>query len=445
MADAGLYQNLGVAIKTIYPNKALEPMINEEAPFREKLGKSVPSGSKFSEGDLKFNGVLALPQNVGQIVDGGDLQDAGERSEVQFNLKPTIFTATMNIGWLTKKVANSNKAAFNMGESKRRTEETVSNLGKFIESTYVGTAGLGIRGYVESNGGASGLVIKQPEGVKLLRQGMKISVRTGGTPVSGTPGTVVDADSDGVRIYSVNPTTRTIKAYLIGTTTPSDFTGAAQDDAIHVVTGANQTLSSLYANGLRGLVDDGTNWRYIHGLDRTTAGYEKLSSIVKSNGGTLRNLTEQLLIRTIHDLRESTGKRPTDMWSGVGQIEKYIEFVAPDRRRAVEGGKYDKSTGYKSNDELVHYAPGVKLVLNTSFDLIPRELYLLSWDTWFHYVAQEMQWVDDDSMLHMGVNSSGGRKAIWESFMSSMENIGCDMPCANAVIRDLKDPSIGDV
>jgi hypothetical protein len=442
---AGEYQNLGVAIKTIYPNKSLEPMINEEAPFRQKLSKSVPSGAKISEGDLKFNGVLALPQNVGQIVDGGDLQDAGERSEVQFNLKPTIFTATMNIGWLTKKVANTGKSAFNMGESKRRTEETVSNLGKFIESTYVGTAGLGIRGYVESNAGASGLTIANPEGVKLLRVGMKISVRAGSADEAGTAGAIRDADSDGVRITSVNPTTRVIKC------STSDFTATVANDAIQVVTTTTQTLGTslgvtgLYANGLRGLVDDGTNWRYIHGLDRTTAGYEKLSSVVKSNGGTLRNLTEQLLIRTCHEIREGTGKRPTDMWSSPGQIEKYIEFVAPDRRRAVEGGNYDKSTGYKAESELVHYAPGVKLVLNTSFDLIPRELYLLSWDTWFHYVAQEMQWVDDDSMLHMGVNSSGGRRALWESFMSSMENIGCDMPCANAVIRDLKDPAIGDV
>lgn len=425
---AGEYQNLGVSIKTVYPNKSLEPMINEEAPFREKLSKSVPAGAKISEGDLKFNGVLALPQNVAQIVDGDDLQDAGERSEVQFNLKPTIFQSTMNIGWLTRRVANSSKAAFNNGENRRRTEETVSNTGKFIESTYVGTTGSGIRGFVESSS-ASGLVLKVPERVRLLRQGMKISVRNGGAPV---------ATLDAVRIASVNPITNRITT----TGTPT-YTNAVANDAIYVVSKAAQGLTGLFANGLRGLVDDGTNSQFIHGQDRTTVGNEKLKSVTKSNGGTLRNLTEQLLIRTCHEVRDGVGKRVTDCWTSPGQVEKYIEFVAPDRRRAVEGGKYDKSTGYKSVDELVHYFPGGKFVLNTSFDLIPRELYLLAWDTWFHYVAQETQWVDEGSMLHLAIGAAG-YKARWDAFMASMENIGCDMPAANAVIRDLKDPVLGD-
>ena len=70
---AGEFQNLGVALKTVYPSKALEPMLNEEAPFRQKLAKSVPAGAKVSKGDVKFNGVLALPQNVAQILDGDDL------------------------------------------------------------------------------------------------------------------------------------------------------------------------------------------------------------------------------------------------------------------------------------------------------------------------------------------------------------------------------------
>lgn len=425
---AGEYQNLGVSIKTIYPNKSLEPMINEEAPFREKLSKSVPAGAKVSEGLVKFNGVLALPQNVSQIIDGDDLMDAGERSEVQFELKPTIFQSTMNIGWLTKKVANTQKAAFNQGETRRRTEETVGNHGKFIESTYVGTTGSGIRAYVESSS-ASGLVLKAPERVRLIRQGMKISVRNGGAPV---------ATLDAVRVTSVNPDTNRIT-----TAGGPTYTNAVANDSVYVVSKAAQTLTSLFANGLRGLVDDGVNQQYIHGQDRTAVGNEKLKSVVSDNGGTLRNLTEQILIRICNKVRDGCGKRITDCWTSPGQIEKYIEFVAPDRRRAVEGGNYDKSTGYKSTDEMVHYFPGGKFVLNTSFDLIPRELYLLSWDTWFHYVAQETQWVDEGSMLHLAIGSAG-YKARWDAFMASMENIGLDMPCANAVVRDLKDPILGD-
>lgn len=445
MAQIGSgFTDLGVALKTVYPSKALEPMINEEAPFRGKLSKNTPAGARVTEGDVKFNGVLALPQNVAQILDEGDLQTARGRNEVQFNLRPTIFQATMNIGWLTRRAANTGKSAWSGGEVKRRTTETASNLGKFVESTYVGTSGNGVRAYVESAVNTY-IEVRVPEGTKLVRQGMKVSVRDGGdlTAARGT-----SADVDGVRIASVNYQTRRLtfetEAGVAVTDHDSSSTVVA-DDAIMVVSkdGLTTEVSTVFANGIRGLVDDGTYNTSIHGVDRTATGNEKLKSIVDSNGGTLRNLTEQLLIRICHQIHEESGKRVTDIWTTPGQFEKYIEFVAPDRRRAVQNGTYDKSTGYKEG-ELVHYAPGVALRLNRSFDIIPRELFLLSWDTFFHYQAQETQWVDEGSLLHLAIASSGNRQAKWEAFMACMENIGCDMPVANGVIRDLKDPQLGD-
>lgn len=423
---AGEFQNLGVALKVVYPNKALEAIINEEAPFRAKLSSAVPAGARVTSGDVKFNGVLAMPQNVAQIVDGDDLQDAAERSEVQFNLKPTIFQGTMNIGWLAAKAANDSKSAFNGGEVRRRTNEVTSNLGKFIESTYVGTVGNGVRAYVDSTS-ASGIVLKNPEGVKLLRQGMKITVRDGANFAT------IRATLDGVRIATLNPSTK-----LITTTGTPTYTNSSANDVVMVVAKASQTVTSLYANGMRGLIDDGTNSQYIHGLDRTTAANVKLKSVVNTSGS-LRDLTEQLLIRVCHEVRENSGKRISEIWTGPGQFEKYIAFVAPDRQRAVSGGTYDKGTGYK--EDLVHYAPGMAAKLNLSFDCIPRELHLLCWDTWFRYVAQEMSWVDDSMAMAVG---SSTYKSSWLKFMASFENIGCDMPGANAVIRQLKDPVLGD-
>ncbi|NIN66113.1 MAG: hypothetical protein GTO63_15745 [Anaerolineae bacterium] len=442
MANIGsAFTDLGVALKVIYPSKALEPMINEEAPFREKLNKSTPAGARVTEGDVKFNGVLALPQNVAQILDEGDLQTARGRNEVQFNLRPTIFQATMNIGWLTRRAANTGKSAWEGGELQRRTEETASNLGKYVESHYVGTTGDGVRAYVES-AVAGSITVRKPEGTKLLRQGQKVSVRDG-TALATERGT--SATTDGVRIKSLDYLTRKIIFETEAGVTVTDHTAGASvvaDDAIMVVSADGLgDMSGTFANGLRGLVDDGTYNTDIHGQDRTATGNEKLKSIVSSNGGTLRNLTEQLLIRVNHQVHEESGKRPTDIWTTPGQVEKYIEFVAPDRRRAVQSGSYDKGTGYKEG-ELVHYAPGIALRINRSFDLIPRELFLLSWDTFFHYVAQETQWVDEGSLLHLAISSTGNRQAKWEAFMACMENIGNDMPVANAVIRDLSDPQI---
>lgn len=427
---AGEFQNLGNALKVVYPSKALEAVINEEAPFRARLSKAVPAGAKVTEGDVKFNGVLALPQNVAQIFDGGALQDAAERYEVQFQLAPTIFQGTMNIGWLAAKAANSSKSAFNGGEVRRRTKEVVGNLGKFIESTYVGTTGGGIRAYVASSS-ASGLVLATPEFGRLLRVGMKISVRDYTSPT--TPQTTLD----GVRVASLNPSTA-----LITTTGTPTYTNAVAGDLVYVVPTTAFTLTSVYANGMRGLIDDGTNAQYVHGVDRTTAANNKLKSIVNTSG-TARDLNEQIMIGICNDVRENSTKRITDIFAGPGQFEKWIAFVAPDRRRAVSGGTYDKSTGAKSEDELVHYAPGVNAKLTISFDCIPGEMHFITWDSWFHYVAQEMMWMDDGGgQTRLGL-TSGAYVARWDSFMASFENIGCDMPGAQAVARNLKDRALG--
>lgn len=432
---AGAFQDLGVALKTVYPQKAVEAIINEEAPFREALSKNLPAGGRVSEGELKFNGVLKTPQNVGQILDGGALQDAAERYEVQFALKPTIFQATMNIGWLTKAAANSGKSAFNGGETRRRTEETISNLGKFIESTYVSTPGNGIRGYAETTGTDNvGVIMRQPEGVKLLREGMKISWRDGANLAT------VRAVQDAERIQTINTSTR-----LVTQAASATYSNVVTNDVALVVATTNQVVTALYANGLRGIIDDGTYLATLHGLTRSTAAYSgKLYAQVAGNGGVLRNLSEKILMQAFLEQREKTGKRITDVWWGPGQIIKYVDFVAPDRQRPVSGGTYDKSSGFKSMEEFTHYAPGVAVKFHLSFDIIPREMFGFNWDSWFHYVAREMDWVTDDQMLHLGVGSSN-YVARWDAFLASFENIGCDMPAAQIVFRDLKDPMIGDV
>ena len=131
--------------------------------------------------------------------------------------------------------------------------------GKFIESTYVGTTGNGVRAYVESSSG-SGLVIAQPEGVKLLRQGMKITVRDGGNFSTER------ATLNGVRIATLTPSTR-----LITVAGSPVYTNSSANDVVLVTSKGGQTVTSLFANGMRGLIDDGTNSQYIHGVDRTTA------------------------------------------------------------------------------------------------------------------------------------------------------------------------------
>lgn len=423
---AGEFDSITNALKIAYPPKVVEPMVNAETPFRTKLRKMV--GARVTEGIVKFGANFNPPQNQGNLIDGGALPAPKDRTQDQFQLTPTVFAAAFQIGWVTKAAANSAKSAFNSGELQRRTEETIEDLAKYIESSYTGTHGTGRRARVESDGASSTFVASLPEGTTLLRENQYISVRT-------TDGGNTVRDSVDLRFISaINHATRTV------TYSGADQTLVAGDHVHPVVEAAQSFTTNPFPNGLRGLVDDATFLTTIHGLSRVT--YPKLKSNVLSNGGSLRNLTEQLLIRACHENRARSGKRVTDCWTSPGQFEKYVEFVAPDRRymtpkESIQGMK----TGYEN---LVHVTPQGAFNLNLSFDIVPREVFMLNWDTFFHYVARELDWVDEGGgSLRLAPNNTS-YKASFLSYLSSIENIGCDMPIANTVIRDLRDPAIAD-
>jgi len=417
------------ALKTVYVSKTIVPMVNEEAPFRRYLKGKVPASARVSEGILKFGANFDPPQNQGQMADGDNLPVPKDRTQDQFTLNPTLFAGTFQIGWVTRRAGNTSKSAFNGGELRRKTEETIADIGKYIEQTFTSTHGTGRRGRVLTDG-VNTITMDKPETVRLFRNNQYISVRT-------TDGGNTVRDSLDYRLITdIDLDTNTI------TYDGADQTAVAGDH-VHVVTKASQTsLSTISSNGLRGLVDDGTYASSLHALSRST--YSKLNSIVKDNGGSLRDLSEQLLVNASHEVRQRSQKRVTDIWTNTGQIEKYIEFVAPDRRYTQSGrGITQMATGYQE-DSIVHYAPGVSMKFNISVDILPREIFLLNWDCFFHYKAQELDWWDDGSGLLKPLPTDGGFKAAWFAALSCIENIGCDYPIGNAVIRDLKDPLLGD-
>lgn len=421
------------SLKIFYPPKAVETMAQEELVFRPRLSRSLPPGAKQTDGyQINFGARLSPAQNVAQILDGGNFPIPKDAIDRQFVFKPTVFSGDYQIGLMTRIVASSNVAAFNGGELKRRPEELMGNLGKFIESTYVGTAGDGIRGYVAADG-VNTLTVAQPHGVRLLPENYYISVRQ-------SAGGAVRDSLDLRFISDRNFDTRLLT-----------YSGADQlavaNDPIYVVAETTQTLTALYANGIRGQVDDGTYAQFIHTLDRTAAGNTKLKSVVLQNGGERRNLTEQLMIQGSNECSLRVGKRPSTFLLPESQIEKYIEFVAPQRRFPATGRQTQgKSTGWDV-DELHHYAPGTDMDFMKSSDALPGECYGLSWDAFFMYEAFRMQWLsghDVSDLILLPGSNGAAHKAAWASYLVSIENFGTDFPLAHFVIRDLKDRLLGD-
>lgn len=428
MAQDAFYDIYTTEIKNIYPSIALEPVINQGQKFRPKLSKSLPPGAKKGAGVIKFPAYLATPRNTAQVADQSDLPPSKNRTSALFTLLPTTFVGKMEIGWQTNEAANDSESAFAGGEIKRSTEETLADTGKNIEQVYVGTASDGIRGYVESDG-SNLFVVKLPYGVKLIRPNDYISARI-------AAGSTVRDSFDGYTVSSTDRDTRTV--YYTGT----DRTLVA-NDPIYMVSQTSMTLTNVFANGLRGLIDDGTNGQYIHGLDRTTTANIRLRSIVY-DAGTLVNLSESILLTTAITVEDETQKSPELIMCSQGQGIKYAEFVAPQRRFPVQGKSETQAfTQGVDFDDLTFVAPGVKMKFLVSQDVLFRELYLLNMSTFFHYLAKPMSW-NDKMMMVPTPSANGGFISGYTSIMYSVENLGNFYPRGNAVIRNLRDPLCGD-
>jgi hypothetical protein len=428
---AGEFDQITNAIKVGYPQKSVSAMVNAETPFRNAIKKDIPAGARLEEGIIKLNATFNPPQNVGQTADGGDLPTPKNRTEDLLTVNPTLFVASLQIGAITRAAAKSGKSAFAAGgEVMRRTEETLADHGKYVEQTYLMTHGTGRRAIVAtpSGDGVNTFQVAQPEGVRGLRENFIISMRTtdGGA-------TVVDS-IDNRTITAIDRATRTVSY------SGADQTAVAGSH-VHVVIGANQTgLTTLSAMGLRGIVDDGTYLGTYFGLSRTT--YPKLKANVLSGSGTPRNLTEQLLIQGCHEARDQSGKKITHCYTGPGQAEKYVEFVAADRRFFVPQGSKKPQAMVTGYGDLIHVFPGGDFLIQISYDIVPGELFLLNMETFFHYLAQDTDWWDEGGMLKQ-TPTSGGYKASFVAYLRSVENLCSEMPIANVVIRDLKDRLAG--
>lgn len=426
MADTGAFADLAASIKETYVPGVVEPLLNNELVFRPWL-KSAAGLNHELGGYATFIANLGGDQALGQAADNSALPPTVDRTDLRLQLKPSAFYGALQLGILTMNAVDSDTNSWNRGELKRQMNDRLEQMGKFMESTYTGTHGTGRRARVEAEVGTNTFTAALPEGTMLLRKGMLVSGRS-------TDAGSVSGSFDNQRITAINPDTRLV------TYGGTDRTTTAGDH-IHVVTEASQTLTGgVFANGLRGLVDDATYLDTVHGKSRAT--YPDIKSQRFSNGGVLRNLSEQILLQACMTTRARSGKNITDIWMSPGQALKWVEFLAPDQRRPVTSGTGNKEMGFKEGD-LRLTAPGIGADVHISYDIVPREVYLLNRDTFFIYNAKDTGPLTDQ-LLHLSP-ASASFKASMIGYLCAVENIGINGRFdANAVISDLSDPLIGD-
>lgn len=429
MATAGEFENISAEIKNKYPNPSFtfEGAFRTQAKYRAKLKKNNDYG--MNDGIVKFGVKLSGMWSGGIPADNAAMPIAKNPSIQQATLKPETFAYAFQVGLKTTKAANSAQSSIaGKGVVVDRIEDSARELASIIDRVYVGS-NKGRLAIVESDG-TSNFVAAKPTGTTLLEEGMVLEAYT-----ALTGGSVRDSFSAHT-ITDINHDTRTV-TYISAATQAADDRTLVAGDSIFLDGSYAQTPVSM-----DDIVDNGTNSADIFALTRAT--YPKLNAHVLSNGGVLRNVTEQLMLDACDLPRRLTGKDVTRILANSGQGRKYCEFVAADRRYpgATEGDpRY--STGYNENSLQV-VAPGVSARLEINYEVKPRNIYFLAWDTFFLYEAQALDWLQgENGVLHLSPGS-GTHNTAYLGYMCSVENQGCTMPRANSVLSDLKDPILSD-
>lgn len=413
---------LGTSLKIGYSPEYMEAQTNFNAPLLKKFEtlKKLPQNGKSFDWEFPFN----TPQVLGSPGDGGAVPTKRARVSVAGTVNVGTFSGGFDITAIAEAVGTES-GSFNGTTIKRASREAIDDVTKHQNRIYAGTHGTGRLAQVEATTDTlTTFVGKLPLGVLLLRKNMSIQIYNSDDAIGTERGT------GPFTISKIVASTRTV-------TIPTAITVTADD---HVYLAGDYTSAKI-PNGLRGLVDDGTNLTTLHGVSRAT--YEEMKSVVLSNSGTKRDLTEDLLVDLAHGVRQKSGRSINLLTMNWGQLAKYLKFVRADRRFNVNGsGVIKGDTGYK--DLPTFYLAGSNVEILPSEDVAPREIYGLDTTQIRRIVARKLDWYEPNgSMFQQTITTGGGGYSFSkEANLLALENLATYMPGAHGRIEDLNDKQL---
>jgi hypothetical protein len=416
----GAVEDLSDELKNAYPSGTFEDPVNKEAPYRVSLNRVE---LVMRDGIAKFPLGVASAWNVGSIADVGNMPTPIDPIRRQGEVTPELFVGSFQIGVKTKVVGKNKVGTFNTGGIMAdRVEGTVADLGKYINRVYAGS-NRGRLAVVATNDGSSTLTLDKPLQTQLLNRNMRIDVfdALSGGSIRGTGNRKITAlDRDAATIV-----------YDGG-----NIAAIAAGDHVFITDTYGRTHWTL-----SDIVDDGTDAATIFGLSRVTD--PELAAFVLRGSSGRRDLTEQLILEACSKPRQETGKRISRALANDGQGRKYVEFIQAERRYPGPTGEAPRYTLGYDEESLQILAPGVSCKLECDFDVSPRRIFFLCWETFGRYEAMALDWIDDDTLLKM-IPRDGGHKAGFLAYVGSVENQINSMPRANSRLDDLNDPLCGD-
>lgn len=426
MADAlNTLSALGTSLKIGYSPEYMDAHTNFNAPLLKKFEtiKKFPQNGKSFDWEFNFN----TPQVLGSPGDGAAVPAKRAPFSVAGSVNVGTFAGGFDITAILEAVATESGTLSAAGAyAKRAAKVAIEDTTKHMNRIYAGTHGTGRLAQVQTTTDTlTTFVGKLPIGVLLLRKNMKVQF------YDADSGSGNQRGSGSQLITKINQATRTV-------TLDTAITLTADDHCYYV----GDYGSAKMPNGLRGLVDDGSNLTSLHGQSRAT--YEEMKSVVLGNSGTLRDLTEDLLIDLAHAVKQRSGGSINLLVMNWGQLAKYLKFVRADRRFNVNGsGVIKGDSGYK--DLPTFYLGGGNVEILPSEDVAPREVYGLDTTQIRRIQSRKLGWyeVNPGQMFQQTIaTGAAGYSFSKEANLLALENLATYLPGAHGRIEDLYDKQL---
>lgn len=174
-------------------------------------------------------------------------------------------------------------------------------------------------------------------------------------------------------------------------------------------------------SGLGNIVDDVST---LHGL--APASQRKWAATIIANGGTLRALSEALMIQTCDGIRTKSGKKPTVIFNSLGVRRAYFNLLTQQRR-------YTDTKEYAGGFQGLPFNYGTEIPVVEDTDARPNRMTFLHEPAIKVYRNKPWHWMDKDNSILKWVKDFDA----WEGLMKQYWEMGTNQRNAHGELRDL--------
>jgi hypothetical protein len=410
-----LATEVGTLLKTVYGPAIVEQQNN--APMAYKMFKR--STKQFRGSSYQFPARMGSPQSFGMRPIRTALPTPLSSLDVTTEVRHKAFYATGDLTGIDIEKGKDNVGAFVNVQTDRMDALTRAALKDLNFQFYLGGDGV----YATVTALPTDTTEVSVDTFKYLRVGRRIDVWD---------------DSAGQILTAATTDNRAITAISYKVAAPAATAapnvkfsvarngGTAVGDRLIPETGllATATGAGIFFNGLKSIVDDGSQFNVFQAINRTT--YPGWKAKVLSNSGSARPLTLQLM-QLADDIPSIMSGETVDLILGSPNARNLYQALLVSQKRFMNTNKLDG--GYETLE-----FNGKKFVVD--IDCQDDRLYFLNQASIEHFGLMDLKFDESDgAVLKHGGLASGD---VYYFFLKAYANFGTSRCNSNAVVTDLE-------